>query len=95
MKQSFVYILANKYNGTLYVGVTSDIIKRIYEHKNNLADGFTSKHNIHDLVYYEIFDEIETAIAREKQIKGWRREYKTNVINESNPTWRDLYDDIC
>jgi putative endonuclease len=93
-KSGYVYILASKYNGTLYVGVTSDLIKRIYQHKNDLADGFTKKYAVHLLVYYEDCGDIETAIAREKQIKNWRRIYKTNVINRFNPQWRDLYDDI-
>ena len=94
MKQSHVYILANKTNGTLYVGITSNLAKRVYEHKNNLTDGFTKKYQVHNLVYYETFNNIEIAIAREKQIKGWRREYKTNTINETNPEWKDLYEDI-
>ena len=87
--------MASGVNGTLYTGVTSDLVKRVYEHKNNFVKGFTSKHRIYDLVYYEVFDNIEDAIAREKQIKRWRRLYKTNVINEFNPEWRDLYDEIC
>jgi len=94
MKTSYVYILASGYNGTLYTGVTSDIIKRVYEHKANMIKGFTSQYNVHDLVYYEVYDDIELAINREKQIKNWRRLYKTNVINEFNPEWRDLYDEI-
>ena len=94
MKCGYVYILANQLNGTLYVGVTSDLVKRIYEHKNHLAKGFTDKYNVTNLVYYEIFNDIATAIAREKQIKGWRRLYKTNVINDFNPDWGDLYDEI-
>ena len=86
--------MASQYNGTLYVGVTSNLVKRIYEHKNNIIDGFTKKYRVHNLVYYEDCGDIITAIAREKQIKNWRRVYKTNVINKFNPEWKDLYDDI-
>jgi putative endonuclease len=91
MKTGYVYIMASRPNGTLYVGVTSDLIKRVFEHKNNLVDGFTKTYKTHMLVYYEVHDSIEAAIAREKQIKGWRRAYKVNAIKEANPTWSDLY----
>ncbi len=84
MKKFYVYILCNKRNGTLYTGVTSDIIKRIYEHKHNLVKGFTQKYNIHHLVWYEIHETAEIAISREKQIKAWK----------NNPEWKDLYYDI-
>ena len=94
MPQSYVYILANQRNGTLYIGVTSDLIKRVYEHKCNFADGFTKKHNVHNLVYYEIHAEIEQAISREKQIKKWNRAWKLRLIEENNPEWKDLYDKI-
>jgi putative endonuclease len=94
MKTGYVYILASKFNGTLYVGVTSDLLRRVYEHKNDLVDGFTKKYGVHDLVYYEDCGNIEAAITREKQIKGWRRMYKTNVINKFNPEWRDLYAEL-
>ena len=90
----FVYILASKENGVLYVGVTSDLVKRAYEHRHNLADGFTKKYFIHRLVYYEFLDNIDNAIRREKQIKKWKRDWKINLIVKTNPTWRDLYDEI-
>ena len=81
-------------NGTIYTGVTSDLVKRVYEHKNDLVEGFTSKYGVHKLVYYEMADDIEAAIEREKQIKNWQRRWKLELIEEMNPTWQDLYDDI-
>lgn len=93
-RQPAVYILASKRNGTLYTGVTSDIVKRVWQHKNNLADGFTRKYSIHMLVYYELAEEMTTAIVREKQIKGGSRAKKLAMIESMNPDWRDLYDDI-
>jgi putative endonuclease len=89
--QYYVYILASKRNGTLYIGVTSNLIKRVYEHKKNLVDGFTKKYNIHKLVYYEITKDIESAISREKQLKKWNRKWKLKLIEKNNPEWRDLY----
>jgi len=89
--QYYIYILANKRNGTLYIGVTSNLVKRVYEHKNNIVDGFTKKYSIHKLVYYEITDDIESAIRREKQLKKWNRKWKINLIENSNPKWIDLY----
>jgi putative endonuclease len=94
MKNYFVYILASKYNGTLYIGVTNDLLKRVYEHKNNLVDGFTKKYGVHRLIYYEAFNSIESAITREKQMKKWRREWKINLIEKDNPNWDDLYDSL-
>ena len=94
MKQYYTYILASQKNGTLYVGVTSDIIKRVYEHKQNLVDGFTKKYNVHELVYYEKHIEVNEAILREKQIKKWNRKWKIRLIEENNPGWKDLYDEI-
>jgi putative endonuclease len=94
MKQYYVYILASKRNGTLYAGVTIDLIKRIYEHKQNLIDGFTKEYNVHIIVYYERHNEIEEAIAREKQIKKWNRKWKIRLIEENNPEWEDLYEEI-
>lgn len=93
-KEPCVYILANKRNGTLYTGVTSNIRKRIYEHKNNLIKGFTSKYKVHILVYFEGLETIEGAILREKQIKNGSRKKKLNLIESTNPTWRDLFDDL-
>ncbi len=95
IKNYFVYILCNKRNGTLYTGVTSDLIKRIYEHKNNLVDGFTKKYNVHSLVWYEIYESAEAAINREKQIKKWKRKWKLELIEKNNLAWNDLYDDFC
>lgn len=89
-----IYILFNKQNGTLYTGVTSNLVKRIYEHKNKLADGFTKKYNVDKLGYYEIYDTIEVAIEREKQIKGGSRKQKLQLIESINPHWTDLYDTI-
>jgi putative endonuclease len=94
MKQYYVYILASKKNGTLYIGVTSDLVKRIYEHKQNLIDGFTKEHNIHDLVYYENYNKVEEAILREKQMKKWNRKWKIRLIEEKNSEWKDLYNEI-
>ena len=94
MKQSYVYILASRKNGTLYVGVTSDLIKRIYEHKQNIINGFTKKYSVHTLVYYEIHDDVREAITREKQIKKWNRSWKLRLIEEKNPEWRDLYNEM-
>ena len=91
MKKGYVYILTNYSNKVLYVGVTSNLIKRIYEHKNGFVDGFTKKYNCKKLVYYEIFDNIEEAIKREKFLKGKKRNFKINLINEFNPSWNDLY----
>lgn len=94
MKQYFLYILASKKNGTLYIGVTGDLIKRVYEHKQNAVEGFTKKYNVYTLVYYEVYKDIEEAILREKQMKKWNRKWKLNLINEKNLEWKDLYDEI-
>ena len=94
MKEFYVYILCNKRNGTLYAGVTSDLIKRVYEHKNNLIDGFTKKYNVHRLVWYEGHEVAQTAIEREKQIKKWKRKWKLELIEKHNPNWDDLYENI-
>lgn len=93
-RQPAVYILASKRNGTLYTGVTSDLVKRVWQHRNNMADGFTRKYSVHTLVYYELADDMTTAIAREKQIKGGSRAQKLAMIESMNPGWLDLYDDI-
>lgn len=92
-KQYYIYILSNK-NSTLYIGVTSDLVKRIYEHRNNLFDGFTKKYKIHSLVYFEIVNDINSAISREKQLKDWHRQWKIDLIKSMNPNWKDLYDNI-
>ena len=93
-KQAVVYILTNKRNGTLYIGVTSNLVKRIWEHKNNLVNGFTAKYTTHLLVYYEMHQVMNEAITREKQLKKWKRDWKIRLIEESNPYWRDLYPEI-
>jgi len=91
MKYYYVYILASKKNGTLYTGVTGDLIKRVYQHKKDLIPGFTNKYGVHKLVYFEQHGDIINAIIREKQIKKWRRDWKINLIERNNPEWRDLY----
>jgi putative endonuclease len=92
MQSYFVYILASKRNGTLYVGVTNNLARRVHEHGTEAADGFTRQYNIKRLVWYETHSDIEFAIAREKTIKRWPRRYKLNVIEEMNPDWDDLYE---
>jgi putative endonuclease len=93
-KQYYVYIMANVRNTVLYVGVTNDLVRRIYEHKEKLVGGFTKKYNIVKLVYYEVFEDIENAILREKQIKAGSRQKKVHLINSTNKEWRDLYDEL-
>ncbi len=90
-----VYLLASKRNGTLYVGVTSDLVKRVWEHKNHLVDGFTKRYGVDRLVWYEVHDTMESAIQREKAIKEWQRAWKLELIEEFNPDWKDLYDSVC
>lgn len=93
-KHSFIYILFNRKNGTLYVGITNDLIKRIYQHKNKTIEGFTKKYGLDKLGYYEIYDDIKIAIAREKQIKAGSRKKKIDLIEKINPNWDDLYDSL-
>ena len=95
MKNPCVYMLASARNGTLYVGVTSDLIKRVWQHKNDFVDGFTKQYKTHLLVWLEQHEALLTAIAREKAIKEWKREWKLQLIEETNPYWRDLYPEIC
>ena len=90
-KQPAVYILASKKDGTLYIGVTSDLVKRIWEHKQNLVDGFTKRYGVHLLVWYELHENMESAIVREKQMKDWKRIWKLELIENKNPGWLDLY----
>ena len=90
----FVYILCSKSHGTLYTGVTNDIVRRVYEHKNKIADGFTKRYNVTCLAYYEIHQSIKSAIVREKQIKHWPRSFRINLITSMNPDWKDLYDEL-
>ena len=93
-RQPCVYLLASKRNGTLYVGVTSNLVKRVWEHKNGVVNGFTHKYNVHKLVWYELHATMETAITREKAIKKWRRAWKIRLIEENNPGWNDLYEEV-
>ena len=93
-KEFYVYILASKKNGTIYIGVTSDLIKRVWEHKNNFVEGFSKKYNVHLLVYFEKHGSIKSAIKREKQLKNWKRKWKTDLIEENNYMWNDLYKNI-
>ena len=93
-KRGYVYIITNKLNTVLYIGVTSNLPKRIYEHKNKLVDGFSKRYELNKLVYYEYSDSILDAIEREKFLKGKRRQYKLELVNKFNPEWKDLYDSI-
>ena len=93
-KQYYTYITTNKNNKVLYVGVTGDLIKRIYEHKNKKVAGFTAKYNVDKLVYYEVYNEVEEAIKREKQLKNWHHDWKMNLIMKNNPKFDDLYNEI-
>lgn len=90
-KQPTVYIVASQRNGTIYVGVTSDLAKRVWEHKNNVHEGFTKKYGLHLLVYYELFEDMTSAILREKQLKSWRRAWKLDLIEQANSQWQDLW----
>ena len=90
----YVYIMASKRNGTLYIGVTKNLIKRVYEHKHNLVESFTKKYNVHKLVYYEYTEDVISAIEREKRLKTWQRQWKLRLIEEMNPEWSDLYDEL-
>jgi putative endonuclease len=94
-KAYYLYFLASSRNGTLYVGVTSDLVRRVHEHKTGAVDGFTKDYDVHHLVYFEVFDDPTTAIQREKTVKGWPRQWKINKIEEKNPTWRDLFEEIA
>ena len=91
MKTYYVYILANKRNGTLYIGVTNDLKRRVYEHKEKLVEGFTKSYDVNILVWYESTESIESVIIKEKQLKKWNRQWKIRIIDENNPEWLDLY----
>jgi putative endonuclease len=95
MKQPCVYILASQRNGTLYVGVTSNLVQRVWQHKCDLVEGFTKKYAVHTLVWFEAHETMESAINREKTIKGWHRAWKLALIEKTNPSWRDLYGDVA
>ena len=91
---AYVYIMTNKTNSTLYIGVTSDLVKRVYEHKESLVDGFSKRYNLKKLVYYEVHDKIYEAIKREKQLKSWKRDWKDKLVADFNSNWIDLYDEV-
>lgn len=93
-RQFYVYILASSYDGALYVGVTSNLVKRVWEHKEGVVEGFSARYKVKRLVYYEIHETAEFAIIREKQMKKWYRQWKINLIEQNNPHWNDLYNDI-
>ena len=96
MKERFyVYILSSLHNRVPYIGITSDLVKRVYEHKSRLVEGFTKKYNVDRLVYYEVYDDVEEAIKRERNMKEWQRNWKVKRIEKMNPGWNDLYEEIC
>jgi putative endonuclease len=94
MREYFVYILASKRNGTLYTGVTNDLLRRVYEHKNDFVKGFTKKYGVHTLVHFEQCYDCDAALEREKHIKEWKRGWKLELIEKVNPLWQDLYDEL-
>lgn len=94
-KQAFVYIMTNRPNGTLYVGAATNLVKRVWEHKQGLGSKFTSKYNLHRLIYFETHSGIEDAVARERRIKKWNRAWKIELIETLNPDWHELYDELC
>jgi putative endonuclease len=95
MNDYYVYMLASQRNGTIYTGITSDLVRRIGEHKEGLVKGFTKQHNVKMLVWYEVHSDVNEAILREKRLKCWNREWKLELIEKDNPDWKDLYEDIC
>jgi len=94
MNSYYVYILASRKSGTLYIGVTNDLVRRAYDHKSNVIQGFTEKYGVHDLVYYESYTDVRDALTREKRLKKWKRQWKIDLIESVNPDWRDLYSQI-
>lgn len=94
-KNGYLYILTNKPNGVLYIGVTSHLIKRVYEHKTHAVSGFSSRYHLTKLVYYEVYDDISEAILREKRMKKWKRDWKIELIEQHNPHWNDVYESLC
>lgn len=94
-KMYYTYILASQRNGTLYVGITSDLVKRVWQHKNEIMDGYTKDYAVKRLVYFEAYENVNDAILREKRLKHWNRKWKLELIEKSNPAWNDLYEDIC
>ncbi len=95
MNAYYVYIMASKRNGTLYIGMTNNLARRVWEHKNNVVEGFTKKYGVHQLVWYEVADTPQAAITREKQLKKWNRAWKLKLIEATNPEWKDLYNEIA
>ncbi len=93
-RQHAVYILASKRNGTLYTGVSSDLVKRVWEHKNDMVEGFTKRYSVHRLVWFELHENMESAILKEKRVKEWKRKWKIQLIESKNPNWQDLYQNI-
>ena len=94
MKTYYIYLMASQKNGTLYLGVTNDLVRRVWQHKSNVNEGFTKKYSVHLLVWYEATTDVKVAIQREKQMKKWRRQWKINLIEKENPNWCDLYDTL-
>ena len=94
MKQYFVYIMASKKNGTLYIGMTNNLARRVWQHKHDIQEGFTQKYQIHKLVYHESYDDVQTAIKREKQMKKWKRQWRINLIEQENSNWDDLFENF-
>ena len=94
MNSYYVYILASRKNGTLYIGVTNDLVRRAYDHRNDAIEGFTKKYSVHTLVYYEPYTDVRDALTREKRLKKWKRQWKINLIESTNPDWKDLYPQI-
>ena len=94
MKNYYVYIVSNKPRGTLYIGMTNNLVRRVYEHRDGLIDGFTRKYNLKRLVYFEVFNRVEDAIHREKRLKKWNRQWKIELIEKVNPAWIDLYEQL-
>jgi putative endonuclease len=94
VKTYYLYILASGKNGTIYIGMTNDLLRRVHEHKHNMVAGFTAKYDVHMLVYYEMGGDVRAVIEREKQLKKWNRQWKINLIEKANPTWRDLYPEL-
>ena len=94
MNSYYVYILASRKNGTLYIGVTNDLVRRAYDHKSDVIQGFTEKYGVHNLVYYESYTDVRDALTREKRLKKWKRQWKINLIETKNPDWIDLYEQI-
>ena len=92
--QYYIYILSNWNDKVIYIGVTNNLKRRVYEHKNEIIDGFTKKYHVHKLVYYETTTDVKAALEREKQLKGWKREKKDSLVTDMNPNWKDLYDEI-